>query len=347
VGLIARYHFSYPTPEILQRLAPIKSSFHNTANSPPECREGTRVDLLAEVYEWLDDDSPACRRVLWLNGLAGTGKTTIARSVATAAEKRKMLAASFFFSRDHQERRRMASIVPTIAYQLALWRDELRGPICNAVSANTNIADQLMTEQVEALLVRPFEKNPLESEPSCALLILDALDECDKENGTEGGDLLPLLIQSLSKIPFPVKIFVTSRPEHSISIMMNEPALCAPTNVVVLHAIATSTVAADIRLYLTSEFKVVARRRMPFHDQAWPAQDEIDALVALATPLFVFASTAIKFIDSGAFPAASALPQKLLGCFSEDLDAFECFHAFAFWPVLSRLALKSTSESID
>jgi hypothetical protein len=266
------------------------------------------VDLLAEVCDWLDDDSPACRRVLWLNGLAGTGKTTIARSVATAAEKRKMLAASFFFSRDHQERRRLVSIVPTIAYQLALWRDELRGPISEAVDKNVNIANQLMTEQVDILLVRSFEKNPLERKRSCALLILDALDECDKDKGTEGGDLLPLLIKSLDKIPFPVKIFVISRPEHSISMMLNEPEICGPTNVVVLHAVDASAVAADIRLYLTSEFKNIARRRMPRHDQAWPAQDEIDALVALATPLFVFASTAIKFIDSGAFS-----PRRQLG----------------------------------
>jgi hypothetical protein len=219
------FHYSQPVSETLQRLAPITSAFHNAANSPPECREGTRVDLLAEICNWLDDDSTACRRVLWLNGLAGTGKTTIARSVATAAEKRKMLAASFFFSRDHQERRRLVSIVPTIAYQLAFWRDELRYPISEAVSKNVNVADQLMTEQVDTLLIRSFEKNPLESKPSCALLILDALDECDKEKGTEGGDLLPLLIQSLDKIPFPVKIFVTSRPEHSISMMLNEPEL--------------------------------------------------------------------------------------------------------------------------
>jgi hypothetical protein len=259
------------------------------------------VDLLAQIDEWLDDESATRPRVLWLNGLAGTGKSTIARTVAATARGRGMLAASFFFSRDHQERRRLASIVPTIAYQLALWRDELRGPICDAVSQNINIADQIMAEQVDTLLVRSFEKNPLESKPSCALLVLDALDECDKDKGTEGGDLLPLLIQSLSKIPFPVKIFVTSRPEHSISMMLNEPELCGPTNVFVLHAVALTVVAADIGLYLTSEFKDIARRRMPRHDQAWPAQHDIDALVALATPLFVFASTVIRFVDSDAF----------------------------------------------
>jgi hypothetical protein len=271
------------------------------------------VDLLAQIDEWLDDDSATRPRVLWLNGLAGTGKTTIAYSVATTAEKRNMLAASYFFSRDHQERRRLASIVPTIAYQLALWRDELRGPICNAVSENPDIADQLMTKQVDTLLVRSFEKSPLRSKPCCTLLILDALDECDKESGIEGGELLPLLIQSLSKIPFPVKILVTSRPEPSIHMMLNEPEMSGPTHVFVpnvfeLHAVAPNIVAADIGLYLTSQLKDIARRRMPRHDQAWPVKHDLDTLVALATPLFVFASTAIKFIDSGAFS-----PRRQLG----------------------------------
>jgi hypothetical protein len=221
------------------------------------------VDLLDQTYDWLDDDSATRPRVLWLNGLAGTGKTTIARTVASTARERGVLAASFFFSRDHQERRRLASIVPTIAYQLALWRDELRTPICDAVFENINIADQLMAEQVDTLLIRSFEKHPLESIPSCALIVLDALDECDKENRTEGGDLLPLLIQSLSKIPFPVKVFVTSRPESSIRTMMNEPEMSGPTNAFIpkvfeLHAVAPNIVAADIGLYLTSEFKRIA-----------------------------------------------------------------------------------------
>jgi hypothetical protein len=271
------------------------------------------VNLLAQIDEWLDDDSATRPRVLWLNGLAGTGKTTIAYSVATTAEKRNMLAASYFFSRDHQERRRLASIVPTIAYQLALWRDELRGPICNAVSDNPDIADQLMTKQVDTLLVRSLEKSLLRSTPSCTLLILDALDECDKENGIEGGELLPLLVQSLFKIPFPVKILVTSRPEPSIRMMLNKPEMSGPThvflpNVFELHAVAPNIVAADIGLYLISQLKDIARRRMSRHDQAWPAKHDLDTLVALATPLFVFASTAIKFIDSGAFS-----PRRQLG----------------------------------
>jgi hypothetical protein len=283
---------------------PITSAFHNAAGSPSGCLNGTRVDMLAQIDHWLDDDSATCPRVLWLNGLAGTGKSTIARTVAATARGRGILAASFFFSRDHQERRRLASI----AYQLALWRDELRGPISEAVSEKPNISNQVMTEQVDTLLIRSFEKSPLESKPPCALLVFDALDECDKDKGTEGGDLLPLLIKSLSQIPFPIKIFVTSRPEHSISMMLNEPKLCGPTNVVVLHAVDASIVAADIRSYFTSGLEDIARRRMPRHDQAWPAQHEIEALVALATPLFVFASTAIKFIDSGAFS-----PRRQLG----------------------------------
>jgi predicted alpha/beta-fold hydrolase len=45
----------------------------------PTCLPDTRVDLLQEIYNWADgENSPS---IFWLNGLAGTGKSTIARTL--------------------------------------------------------------------------------------------------------------------------------------------------------------------------------------------------------------------------------------------------------------------------
>jgi cytidylate kinase len=44
-------------------------------------------------------DSEDKRCIFWLNGLAGTGKSTIARTVARRYFEQKRLAASFFFLR--------------------------------------------------------------------------------------------------------------------------------------------------------------------------------------------------------------------------------------------------------
>jgi Holliday junction resolvasome RuvABC ATP-dependent DNA helicase subunit len=75
----------------------------------------TRVALRGTLKELLDRRD---RINIWLNGLAGVGKTSIAFTVAEEMKKARRLAATFFFSHKHAQS--VAKIIPTIAYQLAL-----------------------------------------------------------------------------------------------------------------------------------------------------------------------------------------------------------------------------------
>jgi hypothetical protein len=59
---------------------------------------------------------PAC---FWLNGLAGTGKSTIAQTFAETSFADGKLGASFFCSRDFEDRSNLQAIFPTLAFQLA------------------------------------------------------------------------------------------------------------------------------------------------------------------------------------------------------------------------------------
>ncbi|KAF2396585.1 hypothetical protein EJ06DRAFT_483417 [Trichodelitschia bisporula] len=62
----------------------------------PTCLPGTRVNLLQEIHSWANEEnSPS---IFWLSGLAGTGKSTVARTVATRCSVEESLGASFFFS---------------------------------------------------------------------------------------------------------------------------------------------------------------------------------------------------------------------------------------------------------
>jgi hypothetical protein len=63
-----------------------------------DCLPNTRVDLLQEIREWADGTDK--RPIFWLRGLAGTGKSAIARTIAREYYERHRLAASFFFSKD-------------------------------------------------------------------------------------------------------------------------------------------------------------------------------------------------------------------------------------------------------
>ncbi|KAJ6054863.1 hypothetical protein N7499_005813 [Penicillium canescens] len=60
-----------------------------------ECLPGTRTELLNEIAEWAV--SQHGKYIFWLNGMAGTGKSTISRTVAKRFKQEKILGASFFF----------------------------------------------------------------------------------------------------------------------------------------------------------------------------------------------------------------------------------------------------------
>lgn len=84
-----------------------------------KCTEGARKHVLEHLKKWLyDQDAP---RVYWMNGMAGTGKTTIACTYSEQLEHHELLAASFFYTRSSADCLNPTRIIPTIAYQLARY----------------------------------------------------------------------------------------------------------------------------------------------------------------------------------------------------------------------------------
>ena len=81
------------------------------------CLRGTRVDVLLQLEHWFKDERD--HRMFWLNGLAGTGKTTIAQTFAEICFADGDLGASFFCSRDFENRSNLQAIFSTLAFQLA------------------------------------------------------------------------------------------------------------------------------------------------------------------------------------------------------------------------------------
>ena len=61
------------------------------------CIDDTRVGILAEIISWAKNIESDCR-VFLLTGLAGSGKSSIAHSIALHFEKEHHLGSSFFFT---------------------------------------------------------------------------------------------------------------------------------------------------------------------------------------------------------------------------------------------------------
>src|SRR5436190_22650210 len=94
------------------------NSYERESEGASLCKEGTRVAVMGKVIEWArgDDGHPVC----WLHGPAGSGKSTIAHTLAQQYDKRYGLAFSFFFSRRNIDRSDATKFFPTFAYQLAV-----------------------------------------------------------------------------------------------------------------------------------------------------------------------------------------------------------------------------------
>jgi hypothetical protein len=259
------------------------------------CLAGTRVKLLQEIAFWLQA-GPSGAIVFWLNGLAGTGKSTVARTVCEFLGDH--LGAAFFISRNSLDRRTPLRVLNSLVYQLACHNDGMRSCICAALKADANLAGASLNKQIQLLVAAPLRKRAEALQQ--IVLVLDALDECDKENGYEGGQLLPLLVEALVDLPA-VRLFVTSRDEVSIGAMFASIVRKRPgaSETVALHNIEQAIVQIDIYAYLAHSFRSIAAdwlgEPLALSDD-WPGGQDLQELLRRAGVLFIYAATVVRHI---------------------------------------------------
>jgi len=231
------------------------------------------------------------QNIFWLNGLAGTGKSTIAQSFSEIVVKDGFLGASFFCSRDYLDRRELKNIFPTLAYQLACHYPHFRTHIIRIIKRDPTLAHTSLISQLENLLVDPIS----EAKASC-VIVIDALDECNDDQPASA--ILSVLGQYASQLSS-VKFFITGRPEPRIRTGFRLPLLKPLTQVFLLHEVKPSSVNNDIQLYLTQRLTAIAKQRSDVElPDSWPHDDEIAALTKKSSGLFIFASTLVRFIES-------------------------------------------------
>jgi len=170
------------------------------------CLRGTRKSVLEEIECWTKD--PAAPQVFWLNGLAGTGKSTIAQTVSEMVFADGHLGASFFCSRGFEDRSDLHCIFPTLAFQLAQKYPDFRSSLIPLLQSDPDAGHESLQDQMKQFLI-----DPLHSTRISTIIVIDALDECvDKDPESA---ILLMLGQLVSEIPL-VKFFITSRPERHI-----------------------------------------------------------------------------------------------------------------------------------
>jgi hypothetical protein len=275
----------------LDKLHPV-AAYHDAIGGPDACFQGTRASLLTSLLEWFRTDT---RPIFWLSGLAGMGKSTVARTVADFVEKQGQLGATFFFTRADPTRRKPWVVLPTLAHQLAECRPELRAAICGAIAADTNVAQRNIDKQASALFGAAFAavKSPLPR----TLIVLDALDDCEK-SGEGRESLLTCLLDSVRAASFSVKILITSRPEESFEALLARPEISSAVLPFALHKDAEpAEIEADIRRYLQGGFRKISEARSDSGDEIWPTRAQLSEIVRRSGQLFIYATTILRYVS--------------------------------------------------
>ena len=238
-----------------------------------------------EIELWTRDfDKPP---VYWLNGLAGTGKSTIAKTIAERTFADGRLGASFFCSRDFEDRSNLQAIFPTLAVQLARRYTQFRSNFIQLVQSDPEIVHESLYGQMKKLIVQPLADSNLPT-----VIVIDALDECKDEEPASA--ILSVLGQFVAELPT-VKFFITGRPEPRIRDGFRLPLLAKATDVFFLHEVEPGQVNNDIRLFLTHNFSELKSRRHGL--DGWPTTEQVDLLCERAGGLFVYAVATVRFVD--------------------------------------------------
>ena len=252
------------------------------------CIPGTRVRILHDIVRWANDTSSESESVYWLFGQAGSGKSTIAYTIARRFDfefardsyDTIILGGNFFCSRQFDETRFETRIIRTIVYHLALrWKpfaDALNG------SGKFDTVNQNVCAQLNGLLVEPWEQAKC-ADPSKSprfLIVIDALDEID---GTGGSEFLRDLLDVINKKRLlGLKFFVTSRPDPNL---VTHLQTFEDKRLYRLEQVAIEEAQADITTYLNANLPHFVDR------------PEMENLVAQAAGLFIYAATVVKYLE--------------------------------------------------
>ena len=263
-------------------MSPVQSAVYNSNYSTNIGRRGctaeTREKIIQDLKDWAGNNGGA--KVYWMNGMAGTGKTTIGYSLCEWLAKVGKLGGNFFCSRTEPSCRDANNIVPALAFQLSQSSHAYRSTLCKVLREEPQASKLEVRWQFQKLIegpIRAVKEAVLED----AVIVIDALDECDD------GEAFRLFLETLLKLApdLPFKTFLTSRPEPLIRQKMLAPG--RSRSVLHLHDIEESVVEADIKKYLTDAFHAMSPR---------PSSYQVEQLAKRAGRFFIYAATAVRYI---------------------------------------------------
>jgi hypothetical protein len=269
-----------------ERLACLPYVEQATFDFVKKCSSGTRTELLEELLDWASATGPDDPRVLWMRGVAGMGKSTIAASFAQLLQDSERLGGSFFFSRSVADRSTSLHVFSTLASQLIVRIPRLSENILKAIEERPDVGTAAVSEQWRLLLKTPLRNTEGLQLP--IVIVFDAFDEC-----ATASDILSALARDIATLPPVFKVFISSRPERELEVAIKPMGQWVRQGTLEKDASADS----DIRKFILDELAEITG--LFELDEDWPGREMVDGLVQKSAGLFIWAATALKFIKQG------------------------------------------------
>ncbi|KAF2260940.1 purine and uridine phosphorylase [Lojkania enalia] len=283
------------------RAAP-KATFNTLGkDNDPLCLPNTRVKVLRQIRSWIDGADK--RYIFWLSGWAGTGKSTIACTIACEYYDRGCFMASFFFSRGSGDLSHVGKFASSIATQLAQQKcAPYKNALREAMSNDSAICEKTLTDQWSCLILHPLLKTSSSSFRGPLLIVIDALDEYEKKNDI---GLILKVLQHFQNLRFLApRIFITSRSNIPIRYGFSYIPY-QDHHDMVLHNLSRTVVDHDIFTFLQHALRNIQQKcRL---EENWPGVLAIKRLTQKTSGLFIWASIAARFIGEGGLLATKRL----------------------------------------
>ncbi|KAG8794181.1 hypothetical protein FRC12_000280 [Ceratobasidium sp. 428] len=294
------------------------------------CMQNTRVAVLQDLQDWVYYGRS--QNILWLNGTAGAGKTTIMYSLCEYLESCGRLSASFFCSQKHPSCRDASRIVPSISYQLARQSRPYQCALSRVLGQDPEVVKRSIDEQLERLILVPLQTvaHTFNADP---VILIDGLDQCDDVEAAKCA--LDTILRLASDLP--VRFLVASRPSPSIRghIRVSQAKRRLPLEIR-LHEQDRTVVQGDIRTYMAVKLKHLAL-----------TIDNLKQLLRRMGVLFFYAAIVIDYVSgSGGAPSGTERLNDLLDTSSSNDGIQNKEKAYAY--MLEKLfgaAKSATAES--
>ncbi|KIJ58802.1 hypothetical protein HYDPIDRAFT_101954, partial [Hydnomerulius pinastri MD-312] len=253
------------------------------------CFAGTRKTFISEICDIINNPADDAPQVCLLTGVAGSGKSAIAHTVARLYDQQHRLGSSYCFNTSHAATRHPGNFFSTIARDLSDHDRQYKEYLWEVVKDNCSLRTSTSPVDQVKFIARASEHldviGPI-------LVVVDALDESGDRAARES--LLSALSNQIteSKLPTNLRLLITARPESDILKILSSSQVAHKQ----LDEVDTTMVDADIGEFVKDSLRDYDELDLRWHDQEW-----CRLLVHHSQHLFQWASTACNFIKGEGF----------------------------------------------